>query len=231
MGCITFRLVPAARLTGACYRHRIGSAMPDFKPHRRVVDLLVDRIYNQRLIENVQRGPYVEAIVADALDDEWAMTSTWADWDMQHVEGARVEVKSKAALQTWTDLDEGNPNVNPQFDIARREVASLKETGNEDNKKKFRPADIYVFAWHPIIDPVVADHRLVGQWRFFVSAECDLPAKQDSIILRRIREIGNDVGYDNLADAIDEVRRTLISFKKDEYADQPVRWRAGRPPQ
>lgn len=203
--------------------------MPDLEPHRRVVDILVDRVYNQPLIESVQRGPYVEAMIADALDDEWAMTSTWAEWDLQHVSGARVEIKSKAALQTWTDGEEGGSNMNPSFDIALRKVVSKKTKAAANSKEMFRAADIYVLAWHPVEDPIVADHRLVGQWRFFICAEINLPHNRNSITLNRVEKIVSPVGYHDLATSINEVRKNLASLKKDEYADQPVRRGAGRP--
>lgn len=203
--------------------------MPDLNPHRRVVDILVDRIYNQPLIESVQRGPYVEAMVADVLDDEWAMTGTWMEWDLQHVTGARVEIKSKTARQTWTDLDESSPNLNPRFEIPLHKVVNPKETEVNDLEKKFRPSDIYIFAWHPIADRDVVDHRLVGQWRFFVCAEIKLPSNQKSVTLNRVKKLVSSVGYGDLATSLNEVRQGLVSLKKDEYADQPVRRGAGRP--
>ena len=205
--------------------------MPDFEPHHRLVNVLVDRIYNRPLIESAPRGTYVEAMVTGTLNDEWMMTSTWADWDIQHVEGARVEIKSGAMLQTWTDVrnisaEEQKKRINPQVKITQHKVKD--GTQRPDRPDRFRPEDIFVFAWHPIDDPVIADHRLVGQWQFFVVAEQDLP-NQDTIVLSRLQKIVTSVEYNNLADAINRIRKSLPSLKKDIYADQPVRSGAGRP--
>ena len=86
----------------------------------------------------------------------WAREYDWAPWDLEHVSGARLEVKHYASLQpenpeskAWSEK--------PSFDIAAREgYRTLHGSwiGQFD-----RPADIYVLAWHPEMRESVVDHR------------------------------------------------------------------------
>lgn len=57
-----------------------------------------------------------------------------------------------------------------------------------------RPADAYIFAWHPIVEHEVADHRHPEQWRFFVLPEQILP-NQKTISVNRLKNLGPDIGY------------------------------------
>lgn len=66
-----------------------------------------------------------------------------------------------------------------------------------------RHADLYVFAWHPVIDADVADHLHADQWEFFVVAETCLP-EQNSIGLGPLiqlvehHDLAEHCGYDEL---------------------------------
>ena len=73
--------------------------------HERILDMLVRR-YKQPIMNNVQRGDYVECMIALALGEEWKLTSEdgwdWAAWDCEHrVSGARLEIKQSATRQSW----------------------------------------------------------------------------------------------------------------------------------
>lgn len=57
--------------------------------HQLVTERLVDRVYNQPLIGNVERGAYVECMIELALSElrpPWRLTSTWAGWDLEQAE-------------------------------------------------------------------------------------------------------------------------------------------------
>jgi hypothetical protein len=49
-----------------------------------------------------------------------------------------------------------------------------------------RPADLFVFAWHPVIDPARVDHRDPWPWLFFVVPEHALPVRQKRLGLTLI---------------------------------------------
>ena len=62
----------------------------------------VNRVYEHRVMNNVHRSDYVEAIVAVALADYgWTRKDPWDGWDCEHESGVRLEVKQSAAAQTW----------------------------------------------------------------------------------------------------------------------------------
>ena len=48
-----------------------------------------------------------------------------------------------------------------------------------DHRSRF--ADLYVFAWHPVTDAALVDHRTTEQWDFFVLRTTVLPQAQGTI--------------------------------------------------
>ena len=87
----------------------------------RILNVLMRR-YNTRVMNNVDRGLYVEHLIADALGPEWSPSgSDWAAWDCEHAPGARIEIKQSAARQSW-DLDTVPHRPPPRFDIGPRKV-------------------------------------------------------------------------------------------------------------
>ena len=101
--------------------------------HQSVVRVLSER-YAPPLIDNSDRGKYVEAMVAEILGAEWELTSkmsghsAWSMWDIEHrTTGKKIEVKQSAACQTWLPSDKGSAKksiaTNPRFDI--KEVESI----------------------------------------------------------------------------------------------------------
>ena len=71
--------------------------------HQRTVDRLVQRVYDQPLINNAERGAYVEHMIALALKGKgWDLTWPWASWDLEYLrwpeeKRPRIEVKQSAA--------------------------------------------------------------------------------------------------------------------------------------
>ena len=129
-----------------------------------------DAVFGNKLITNVFRGHVVEAIVAEALEPDWTWCShDYASCDFDRDDGARLEVKQSAALQSWSaDPPE---KMSASFDIAPRKgywdgLNWVPEPG--------RRAHIYVFALHKTVDET-ADHRDPEQWSFYVVRADDLP--------------------------------------------------------
>ena len=166
--------------------------------------MIVDR-YQRRIMNNVERGDYVECMIACALGAEWQLTSIdwdWAAWDCEHVaSGARLEIKQSAARQSWDG--ETVPTRRPSFDIAPRK-GFWPRSGNDwiNFSNPCRLADIYVFAWHGVTDRH-ADQRDVAQWRFFVVSEQQLNPKQKSIALGSVEKIGTACSFARLRSAVE----------------------------
>lgn len=162
----------------------------------------VRRTYDRRVMNNVHRSQYVEAVVALALrNGGWRRTKPWDSWDCEHESGVRLEVKQSAFAQGW--WERSSP---PRFDVAPR-------TGYWDNWEEAwvdqsgRHADIYVFAWHG--EPRdVADQRDPATWEFHVVLERDLPM-QKTIGLAAIRKSADPCGVDDLAVTVERARTAI----------------------
>ncbi len=141
-------------------------------------------MFGARLVNNAFRGTLVEAILAQVLEPEWRWCSgDWASHDFENADGVKLEVKQSAALQSWHT--EGFAPNRGRFDIAKRKV-------RWDGAKRIdgggRYANLYIFAWHPVIDPDLADHRQPDQWLFHLLRTDDLP-DQRSIALSRLQAL------------------------------------------
>ncbi|WP_419856633.1 hypothetical protein [Candidatus Palauibacter irciniicola] len=165
----------------------------------------VSRPYKERVMNNVHRSEYVEAIVALALKASgWTRMTPWDSWDLEHESGVRLEVKQSAAAQAWKSPERQSP---ARFDIAPR-------TGYWDDKeecwvpKPGRHADLYVFAWHGA-DGDTADHCDTGSWEFYVVAERDLP-EQKSIGMKVLQDLTSPCGIDALAATVDAVAGSWV---------------------
>lgn len=176
------------------------NAGPD--THRRIVEKL-SRRFDCKVMDNLYRGDYAEYLVGEALAPDWRLTWSlgwgWAPWDCeQELSGARLEVKQSAARQSW-DGDGPVRRRYPAFDIAPR-TGYWTQDGSRwiEFPKPMRAADVYVFAWHGEREHGVADHRNVGQWRFHVVAEPDLPPDQKTIALSSVRSLAPDCGFADL---------------------------------
>ena len=187
--------------------------------HQLATQRLVDRVYNQPLIGNVERGAYVECLIELALSElrpPWSLTAgTWDAWDLWQAEsGARIEVKQSAALQTWSaPNDAPSAGVPPSFDIAPR-GGYYGESGWVDKAETpQRFADLYVMAWHAETDRNVVDHRLPEQWRFYVVPEHRLPAAQKRIGLGPLSRLVEACGFDELAAAVEQAMAELPALK------------------
>lgn len=188
--------------------------------HQLATQRLVDRVYNQPVIGNVERGAYVECLIELALSElrpPWSLTdNTWASWDLWQEEShARIEVKQSAALQTWSaPNDAPSSGAPPAFDIAPRNSHNTAD-GWISVEPPQRPADLYVMAWHAETDSSIADHRLPDQWRFYVVPEHRLPPGQKRIGLGPLSRLAEACGFDELAEAVERAMAELPALKAE----------------
>ena len=188
--------------------------------HNRIIDKFLER-YNEPLIDNVDRGAYVECMIALALGDAWRLPKgAWNTYDLEHsATGAWMEVKNSAARQVALPGYDGE-TAQPSFSIRSKSLYYKPTDAGKGTplKPPRRTADLYVFAWHPVTG-VAADHRRADQWRFYVAPEVDLP-DQKTIGLKRVERLAQAVTYDELAGAVEAARAGLTSLKKDTLGGQ-----------
>jgi hypothetical protein len=164
--------------------------------HDEIVALIGARAYG-RVMSNLTRPIYVEAMVALLLGEGWKYLGDWGGWDLERQDGRRVEVKQTAARQPWTQDEEAAP----RFDIAPREGYWL---GTQWVACRGRHADVFVFAHHPVFDAEVCDHRDPAQWRFYVLPTARLPEGQRTIGLEPLKALdAKEVPHQQLADEVE----------------------------
>lgn len=169
-----------------------------------------EALFGQPLVTNVYRGILVEAMIAEALQGSWTWVSRdWAPHDFENGEGVRLEVKQSAAVQSWGTKPGAIPR--PSFDIARRKLMWCE---NEQGwtKEATRP-EIYVFAYHSVLDRVIADHRDPMQWEFYAVGETDLPQTK-RISLRQVQLRATATRIDILAEAVAKLMDTIPADAK-----------------
>ena len=181
--------------------------------HQLTVNRLVQVVYEQRLIGNVERGTYVECMIEMALREchpAWCLTETWSsEGDLENAKtGARIEIKQSAALQTW------HRSPCPTCGSVNDWDVSPSETRPPQFSIKQRAVDLYVFAWHPVQDADIADHRRPDQWEFFVVAEESLPQKQ-ALGLEALTRMSDACNYDTVAARVVKVLESIETLKAD----------------
>lgn len=166
--------------------------------------------YNRPLLSRGYRSGYVTGMIVHALGAEWRLCSLdWTEkpWDLERNDGARLIVKQAAALQPG-DIEEETPQPRrPVFAIAPLREPATKgyREGDLAGEPAGRPADVYVFAWHPGTDLDRADQRCPEQWQFFVAPEFRLTEHypvQKAIRLTPLAKFAAAVSYDGLAAAV-----------------------------
>lgn len=123
------------------------------------------------LVSNALRGRLAEFLVAQALGVANGVRAEWDAYDLRSQDGATIEVKSAAYLQTWVQRVPSSIS----FDIAPTRfwdaVTSIMAT------EVRRHADLYVFALLAHQDKATLDPMDVSQWVFFVLPTAVLDAR------------------------------------------------------
>jgi hypothetical protein len=167
------------------------------------VDQVIERVsreaFGRPLITNVLRGHVVEAIIAMALEPQWAWCgSDYSSWDFERADGLRLEVKQSAARQTWEPPAHGI--IRTSFDIKKR---TGRWEGANFIEEAGRAAHLYLFAFHPRADNS-ADQRDPSQWEFYAVPTVQLPDTQ-RIGLSAVRRLTDSIGYTDLLHAVTDI--------------------------
>ena len=138
------------------------------------------------LLSNATRGRLAEYLVAADLGVAAGVRREWLAHDLTTKDGTKIEVKSAAYVQGWTQR---RPST-ISFDI-RPTLGWDPDTALFGDAQR-RQADIYVFCLLEEQDVERVDPMNVTQWRFFVLATSVLDQRcltQKSIGLKKLQSL------------------------------------------
>ena len=157
------------------------------------------------LVGNTARGVLAEYIVARALGIPTSgVREVWAAYDLETEDGLRIEVKSAAFVQSWSQKKLSAI----QFVVPRRRGWDPETNIMEEEPS--RHAHVYVFALLAHQDKATVDPLNLSQWRFYVLPTRVLDERarsQHSIALSSLEALaGPPIDFWSLGEA---VRRAL----------------------
>lgn len=152
------------------------------------------------VLSNSLRGVLAEYIVATALGCNTGVRTQWDAYDIKTESGIRIEVKSAAYLQSWSQK-----GLSPiSFSIAPA-LGWDAEAGTR-SKERIRPADVYVFCLLAHQDKSNVNPLHLDQWEFYCLNTQTLNQAigiQRNLTLSRLQKLGPvKANYLNLAKAI-----------------------------
>lgn len=115
------------------------------------------------LVSNATRGVLAEFLVAIALGIPIdTPREEWAAWDLTTPEGIKVEVKSAAYVQSWSQKELSKITFNTP------KTRAWDAETNRQNADARRQADVYVLALLKHQNKATIDPLNLDQWEFFV---------------------------------------------------------------
>jgi hypothetical protein len=138
------------------------------------------------IVGNAMRGIFAEYIVASALDKISGSRTEWDAYDIESKEGIKIEVKSSAYIQSWTQKKLSRI----QFDI--RPTQGFDSKKNSYSSQLTRQSDVYVFCVLEETNQEAIDPLNLDQWSFYVLGTNELNqavGQQKSISLGRLKEL------------------------------------------
>jgi hypothetical protein len=153
------------------------------------------------LVSNASRGRLAEFIVARALDAPTdGVRDEWSAFDLTTEEGIKVEVKSSAYLQSWTQR---KPSL-ISFSVRRARAWDPRTNLLADQPSRL--ADVYVFALLAHLDKSSLNPLYLDQWQFYVMSTRAINERkrsQHSITLNSLRRMNTGpVSFGNLRAAV-----------------------------
>jgi len=156
------------------------------------------------LLDNTLRGALAEFIVAKAIGDASAVRPAWAPYDLTTRDGIKVEVKSAAYVQSWS---QSRPS-RISFGIAPR-FGWDSAAGTYDGVASHH-ADVYVFALLAHLDQDSIDPLNLDQWEFYVMPTRLLEQDrrhQKSLSLSTLRGLATPLKWEQIGEAVTEAHR------------------------
>jgi hypothetical protein len=148
------------------------------------------------LVSNTTRGRFAEFIVASALNIDLTIPrDEWSAWDLTSPEGIKIEVKSAAYLQSWSQS--GLSKIS--FSI--RPARAWNGNSGEFAAAPGRQSDIYVFCLLKHQDKETLDPLNLDQWEFYAvltSAINEQYPESVSVTLNSLQRLSRSVRYRDL---------------------------------
>jgi hypothetical protein len=153
---------------------------------------------------NTIRGVLAEFLVARAVGALQEVRDTWDNYDVLAPDGTRIEVKSSAYLQSWTQ------KRHSVLSFDRLTGLEFDATTNEYSAERLVRADVFVFAVHTERVPESYDALDVSKWEFYVvPADAIRAAGTRTVGITWVRsQAGVPVEFANLRGAIKRAAET-----------------------
>lgn len=152
------------------------------------------------LLGNTMRGVLAEYIVGTALGILKDVRIEWAEYDLLTHDGIKLEIKSSAYLQSWSQKRLSNIS----FGIEPKMPQTAPEPNTEPLPR--RQADVYVFCLLHHRDMLTVNPLDLDQWSFYCLSTKKLDAEcrdQKTLSLSRLLSLGPLVAtYGELASQI-----------------------------
>jgi hypothetical protein len=152
---------------------------------------------------NIVRGVLAEFLVAQAVGDPSPLRHAWDNFDVTTPSGIRVEVKSSAYLQSWTQQ-----RLSTIVFTGLTGRAWSAETNLMEDQRSLR-ADVYVFAIHTCRKPDQYDPLNLDHWEFRLMTARQLEQHGVRSVTKGFLDRNAPTAYrlDELADAIERSHR------------------------
>ena len=155
------------------------------------------------LTGNALRGVLAEFIVASAMGCNAGTRTEWDAFDIRTPEGIKIEVKSAAYIQSWSQEKLSSIQFGIRLTQGWNAMTNLYSTQSE------RQADVYVFCVLAHKDQETIEPLNLDQWMFYVIATKVLNASlgnQKTITLSRLKQLRPlEVTYGEIHAAIKQV--------------------------
>lgn len=155
------------------------------------------------LVGNSLRGVLAEFIVASAIGYVDSIRKEWDAFDLETPEGIKIEVKSAAYIQSWSQKKLS------QIQFGIRPTQSWDSTSGAYSSIKVRQADIYVFCVLAHKTQNTIDPLNLEQWVFYIIATKTLNqavAEQKTITLSKLLKLNpQKVKYNGISTALQEL--------------------------
>ena len=172
------------------------------------------------LKENTTRGVLAEYLVAKALALPMESKAAWEPYDLDSINGSRIEVKASGFLQSWST---------PKHSEIRFSGLKAKSydplTGDYADEKTYH-ADIYVFCKQTSTEHSNYDVLNLEQWEFFVAPVQYLHQRNTATITekRLIRDGIEPVDFDQLKTKFQTVEENQNLKSNTASSKEPNRW-------
>jgi len=173
------------------------------------------------LVSNATRGVLAEFIVATALGIPITRPrEEWAAWDLTTPEGTKVEVKSAAYIQSWSQEEFSEI----AFKIPKTRTRDPKSKHRNGDAK--RQADVYVLSLLAHKDKATINPLNLDQWTFFILPTAILDARtrsQHSITLPSLLRLhGPGQHYGRVREMVAKARRLAGDWKPEAESPSSI---------